>query len=304
MREKAADHCQLCNEPHVHGADDSRTLAVRLDLQMQLRESTTLQEERRAELAIMKANLRVAKLELRRASTTIEVSRTGPATKREASVAELSRKVGFIDSQLEVLQKRLELGRNIRNLSQQKKDLNSDVTRLRNEVEAISRSQDQRKRSAYTLISSEAKALLDRDLDEHSDFGQVEHVDFSFAEDWIAINKDKNRSGSASGMVVLKNSFAAATLFSSIADARFCLPRWMLFDNVEDKGMVEERSWNFQRVLVSRSADTPHLHQIIFTTSKIAPELENSDLVVGRKYTKVAPSLAIVAPSGATTNTA
>jgi energy-coupling factor transporter ATP-binding protein EcfA2 len=302
VREKAADHCQLCNEPHVHGADDSRTLAVRLDLQMQLRESTALQEERRAELAIMTANLRVAKLELRRASTTIEVSRTGPATKREASVAELSRKVGFIDSQLEVLQKRLELGRNIRALSQQKEDLNNDVTRLRNEVEAISRSQDQRKRSAFTLISSEAKALLDRDLEEHSDFGQVEHVDFSFAEDWIAINKDKNRAGSASGMVVLKNSFAAATLFSSIADARFCLPRWMLFDNVEDKGMVEERSWNFQRVLVSRSAATEHLHQIIFTTSKIAPELENSNLVVGRKYTKVAPSLAIVTPSTTTTH--
>lgn len=302
VREKAADHCQLCNEPHVQGADDSRTLAVRLDLQMQLRESAALQEERRTELAAMTANLRVAKLELRRASTTIEVSRTGPATKREASVAELSRKVGFIDSQLEVLQKRLELGRKIKALSQQKEDLNNDVTRLRNEVEAISRSQDQRKRSAYTLISNEAKILLDQDLEEHSDFGQVEHVDFSFAEDWVAINKDKNRSGSASGMVVLKNSFAAATLFSSIADARFCLPRWMLFDNIEDKGMVEERSWNFQRMLVSRSAETENLHQIIFTTSKIAPELESSDLVVGRKYTKIAPSLAIVGQLTSYTN--
>ncbi|WP_028967922.1 AAA family ATPase [Sphingomonas phyllosphaerae] len=298
VHEKAADHCQLCDQPHVLGADDSRTLAVRLDLQMQLRESTGLQEERRAELATMTANLRVAKLELRRATTTIEVSRTGPATKREASVAELSRKVGFIDSQLEVLQRRLELGRNIRVLSLQKEGLNADVSRLRSEVEAIGRSQDQRKRSAYTLISNEAKALLDDDLEEHSDFGQIDYIDFSFAEDWIAINKDKNRAGSASGMVVLKNSFAAATLLASIADKRFCLPRWMLFDNVEDKGMVEERSWNFQRLLVSRSKQAENLHQIIFTTSKIAPELESSNLVVGRKYTKAAPSLAIVGQLG------
>jgi len=294
VHKKSDDHCQLCNQPHVHGAEDSRTLAVRLDLQMQLRESTALQEERHAELEAMTAKLRVAKLELRRATTTIEVSRTGPATKREANVAELSRKVGFIDSQLEVLQKRLELGRKIRALSQQKEDLNADLNRLRSEVEAISRSQDQRKRSAYTLISNEAKALLDDDLEEHSDFGQINHVDFSFAEDWIAINKEKNRSGSASGMVVLKNSFAAATLLASLVDSRFCLPRWMLFDNVEDKGMVEERSWNFQRLLVSRSVRSEHLHQIIFTTSKIAPELEASNLVVGRKYTKVAPSLAVV----------
>lgn len=302
VREKEAHHCQLCNEPQIDGADDSRTLAVRLDLQMQLRESTALQEERQAELATLMADLRIAKLELRRASTTIEVSRTGPATKREASVAELSRKMGFIDSQLEVLQKRLELGRKIKTMSQQKEDLNNEVTRLRNEIEKINRSQDKRKRSAYALISSQAKALLDRDVDEHSDFGNVEHVEFSFSEDWIAINKDKNRSGSASGMVILKNSFTAATLFASIIDERFCLPRWMLFDNIEDKGMVEERSWNFQRVLVSKSAQTEQLHQIIFTTSKIAPELENSALVVGRKYTRAAPSLAIVAPAPTTTD--
>lgn len=299
VREKAADHCQLCDEPHVHGADDSRTLAVRLDLQMQLRESTAIQEDRRSELAGMTAKLRVAKLELRRATTTIEVARTGPATKREASIAELSRRVGFIDSQLEVLQKRLELGRSISTLSQQKEDLNNTVTCLRGEVEAISRSQDQRKRSAYTLISNEAKALLDDDLDEHSDFEKIEYVNFDFADDWIGINNDRHRAGSASGMVVLKNSFAAATLFSSLIDPRFYLPRWMLFDNVEDKGMVEERSWNFQRLLVARSAEVDTPHQIIFTTSKIAPELEGSALVVGRKYTKAAPSLAIVGQLGA-----
>lgn len=294
VREKAADHCQLCDEPHVHGADDSRTLAVRLDLQMQLRESTALQEERRRELTLMAANLRIARLALRRATTTIEVVRAGPATKREANIAELSRRVGFIDSQLEVFQKRLELGRNIRALSAQKEDINNDVTRLRGEVEAIGRSQDQRKRSAYTLISNEAKALLDDDLDEHSDFDAIDYVNFDFADDWIGINNDRHRAGSASGMVVLKNSFAAATLFASMVDVRFCLPRWMLFDNVEDKGMVEERSWNFQRLLVKRSSEATSPHQIIFTTSKIAPELEGSELVVGRKYTKAAPSLAVI----------
>lgn len=293
VAEKAAAHCQLCNEPHVQGADDSRTLAVKLDLQMQLRESEAIQEDRRSELKRMAANLRLAKLELRRATTTVEVGRAGPATKREASVAELSRKVGFIDSQLEVLQNRLELGRNISALSKQKEDLNADVARLKAEIEAISRSQDQRKRSAYTMISNEAKALLEEDLEEHSDFEKIDYVNFSFADDWIAINNDKNRAGSASGMVVMKNSFAAATLLSSLSDSRFCLPRWMLFDNIEDKGMVEERSWNFQRLLVKRSLDEKRSHQIIFTTSKIAPEFAGSELVVGRKYTRASPSLAV-----------
>jgi hypothetical protein len=298
VTEKAAGHCQLCDEPHVHGADDSRTLAVKLDLQMQLRESEAIQEERRSELKKMAANLRLAKLELRRATTTIEVTRAGPATKREASVAELSRKIGFIDSQLEVLQNRLELGRNISALSKQKEELNSEITKLKAEIEAINRSQDQRKRSAYTMISNEAKGLLEKDLEEHSDFEKIDYVNFSFAEDWIAINNDKNRAGSASGMVVLKNSFAAAALMSSLADSRFYLPRWMLFDNIEDKGMVEERSWNFQRLLIARSSEEKNTHQIIFTTSKIAPELAGSEFVVDRKYTKAAPSLAVPGSGG------
>jgi len=65
----------------------------------------------------------------------------------------------------------------------------------------------------------------------------------------------------------------------------------MLFDNVEDKGMVQERSWNFQRLIARVSSELTTPHQIIFTTSKIAPDLEKSQFVVGRKYTRASPSL-------------
>ncbi|WP_189635740.1 hypothetical protein [Rhizobium grahamii] len=135
------------------------------------------------------------------------------------------------------------------------------------------------------------KALLDQDLQEHSDFGDVQHVSFSFADDWVAINGEKNRRGSASGMVILKNSFALGLLASSLIDKQFKLPRWMLFDNIEDKGMVEERSWNFQRLIVALSEQSVVPHQIIFTTSKIAPELDRPDLIVGRRYTRASSSL-------------
>ena len=93
-------------------------------------------------------------------------------------------------------------------------------------------------------------------------------------------------------MVILKNSFVAGMFMASLDDPAFNLPRWMLFDNIEDKGMVEPRSWNFQRMLVARSAANKGEHQLIFTTSKIAPEFANSDMVVGREYTRAAPSLA------------
>src|SRR3546814_2913323 len=92
-------------------------------------------------------------------------------------------------------------------------------------------------------------------------------------------------------MVILKNSFAAGMLDAALLDQRFNLPRWMLLDNVEDKGMVEERSWNFQRLLAAMSEAARVPHQIIFTTSKIAPELDRPELVVGRRYERAARSL-------------
>lgn len=291
VQPKDPDHCQLCDTKRVDDGDDSRTLAVRLDLQMQLKESESLQAERNAGLNQKTSALRIARQALRRASSTIELAQSGTVTGRESAIAELSRKVGFIDSELEGLQKRLELAKRIQAASEAKEDLNTRVTRLKAEIEAILYAQRKRKLEAYTLISKETKKLLDQDLQEHSDFGDVENVSFEFSGDWVAINGEKNRAGSASGMVILKNSFAAGMLSASLIDQRFNLPRWMLFDNVEDKGMVEERSWNFQRLLVALSQVSTTSHQIIFTTSKIAPELDRSELVVGRRYERAARSL-------------
>lgn len=291
VQSKEPDRCQLCGTKRVDGGDDSRTLAVRLDLQMQLKESESLQAERITELNDKKSALRIARRVLWRASSAIELAQSEMVTGRESVIAELSRKVGFIDSEIEGLQKRLELAKRIQAASEAKEDLNTRVTRLKAEIEAIVRAQGERKFEAYRLISNETKKLLDQDLQEHSDFGDVENISFEFSGDWIAINGEKNRAGSASGMVILKNSFTAGMLNASLISQRFNLPRWMLFDNIEDKGMVEERSWNFQRLIVAMSRGSKTPHQIIFTTSKIAPELDKSELVVGRRYSRAARSL-------------
>src|SRR3546814_16113530 len=117
----------------------------------------------------------MARQALRRATSTIELADAGTLTGRESAIAELSRKTGFIDSELEGLQKRLELAKQIKAASDAKEDLNSRVTRLKAEIEAISRAQGNRKREALTLISNRTKDLLDKDLQEHSEFGEVEN---------------------------------------------------------------------------------------------------------------------------------
>jgi hypothetical protein len=283
--------CHLCGADTVKERDESKALAVRLDIEMQLRESSDLQREREATLGELNSALRVGRVRLRKAMNSSELSRGGSPSGRESAVAEFSRKVGFLDSEIEVLHKRLELAKEVAELSEAKENLNTRLTKLKIFVEAIISGQARRKQQAYSRISSNTKKLLESDLSEHSDFGDIQRVTFDFSGDWIAINDDKNRSGSASGLVVLKNSFFLGMLLSSIQDPEFYLPRWMLFDNIEDKGMVQERAWHFQRTIIREFEKTSGQKQLIFTTSKIAPELASTPYVVGRKYTKARPVL-------------
>jgi hypothetical protein len=86
--------------------------------------------------------------------------------------------------------------------------------------------------------------------------------------------------------VVLKNSFHLALLLASTQRAFFRYPRFALFDAIEDKEMTVDRSQNFQRLIVERSAGPEIGHQIIFTTSMVDPQLNTSpSLTIGRYYT-------------------
>jgi AAA domain len=286
-------HCHLCNTPSVEGHDETRALAVRLDLEMQIKESLEIQRERSQELVKLQNELRAATSNLRAIANASEADRNSAASKFDTVLAETSRQIGYLDREIEQLGKRETLAREIAALSEEKSLLNAKISELKDQIVAAETSQNTRKRTAYTLIAERLKQTLARDLSEHSDFDNIETVSFSFAEDWIAINGNKNRVGSASGMVVLKNSFLLSLFATSLVDQEFNLPRFLLMDNIEDKGMVQERSWNFQRLIVETSTAAQAKHQIIFSTSKIAPELRDSPMVVGGEYTKLRRTLKI-----------
>jgi hypothetical protein len=101
----------------------------------------------------------------------------------------------------------------------------------------------------------------------------------TFSEDRISV---AGKTGySASSLTVIRNAFHLALLWASTLDREFKYPRFLLIDNIEDKGMTAERSRNFQRQIVEISSDLPTEHQIIFTTSMVDPKLDYSELVVG-----------------------
>jgi len=85
-------------------------------------------------------------------------------------------------------------------------------------------------------------------------------------------------------MVYLKNAFRLALLQASCSDESYIYPRFLLMDNIEDKGMQAERSHIFQKEIIRVSSEIEVSHQIIFTTSMIEPELDSSSYTVGNHY--------------------
>ena len=69
-------------------------------------------------------------------------------------------------------------------------------------------------------------------------------------------------------------------------------PRFIFADNMEDKGIEIGRAQNFQKVLINKLLEYDSKdYQVIYTTSYITNELDNSPYVVGERYTKDNKSL-------------
>ncbi len=185
----------------------------------------------------------------------------------------------------------MELANRVQALSEEKAKLNAAMSKLKDEIAEIEASQAKRRARAYSATSREAVELLHDDNDVQEGFATAQSVDFNFGDDLVFVDGKSNFA--ASSLVILKNSFHLAMLLASLRDREFVLPRFMMFDNIEDKGMRPQRSANFQRVLCQRSNNAKTRHQIIFTTSMPAPELINSSYVVGPAYTPQNRTLAI-----------
>ena len=119
----------------------------------------------------------------------------------------------------------------------------------------------------------------------------------------VAYLTDQHIKLSASSEFYLKMAARFAFFLSSVQEDGMLYPRLLLSDNMEDKGMEENRARNFQRIVVQRLKElesrnlNPETvspepnYQLIFATSNIAPELDTPEYTIGEYYTENNKSL-------------
>lgn len=278
--------CHLCKEMLPKEDKDVKLFELRMDIEGQIIESSRLKEKRIDKLDTLKKEATRLKTSMSRQMKQFDEVTNASIDGRTALISEKSREVGKIDSRLDEISKLSDLRQQIIEVRESKEEASSAVERLRNEIESLELARDKRRRQVKTRISEQTKRVLEMDLEEHNDFEELQNFDFSFEDDWFAVNGDPNITTSASGMVVVKNSLFIGLLLSSLQDQQMRYPRILLLDNVEDKGMVGDRVRNFQKVIADLMDKESQPHQIILTTSTLNPELERDDYIIGPEYTK------------------
>ena len=280
--ENSGGHCVVCKLPIDLEKEGSRYNQIRLDLEIQTREARQLIHQKEGETARTRRNLRRVRREHEKGLSAFDLRYAGGNGPREAFLATRTNRLGHIDAEIDFLQGSLDVAVQMSELRKARVALVGRIEDLKMRDEVLRREAAKRRSKALSLVSDLAAEMLRSDLPRQHEFRTAENVRIDFRSDSISVGGLVNFAESSN--VFLKNAAVLALLLAAGKDEQFYHPRFLLIDNVEDKGMEEVRSHLFQRIIVERVTELEAPHQVIFTTSMMNPDLEADDYTIGPAY--------------------
>ncbi|HBA71208.1 MAG: hypothetical protein A2X82_00650 [Geobacteraceae bacterium GWC2_55_20] len=279
---ESADHCYLCKTSSVREGDKSPYLRMRRDLDFQLVESQKVLEINKARLDEANTKIPAVINTLNKKKYELNLLQKSD-TYSDALASNFLVDIGYMNKSIDTLKEKMLVAQNLDILSDKKEHVQGMINKTRTRLEQLQASNIRRKELVYSLLKKQVLEIIRLD-DFEPEFKNAEDFDYNFGKNKTEINGRSRFS--ASSMVYLKNAFRLTVLLASLADPKIRFPRFMLMDNIEDKGMQPVRSHSFQYHLVDFCKGQEVAFQVIFTTSMIAPDLEDSDLCVGPYYKK------------------
>ena len=283
--------CVVCKSPLDSEQEQVKYNQIRFDLEIQVRESYQLIEQKESDRRAKQLEITRLKSDHRKDLSAYEIQFGGASGPREEFLALRTRRVGHIDAEIQFLEKGLIMADELDFLMLAKATLDERIEKLRVREKEMRQASKERRPKVLDTISSIAVSMLRNDLPRQQEFVDASRVDVDFSSNSIYVDKKMNFAESSN--VVLKNATLLAILLAAGVDEQFYHPRFLLIDNVEDKGMQEERSHRFQVNLVEHAKRSTLPYQVIYTTSMMNPELDTEDYTVGPLYTNENRSLAL-----------
>lgn len=285
------NHCELCKQQLPEDKGSSQIKRMQQEIDNQIRESKKLYLEKEHSLLQFKSSYPTLEQKVRALQRELNEALSNVNTSRNQELDELLIKKGELRSRNDYLIKQLKALEQIEVIRKELFGLKVKIDALRININYKEAEQQKRLQSAFQLIQNYSLRLLHSDLGRQPEFKTGSNIDLDFEKNTFTLDGENNFSESSN--VYLKNSVRFAIFFASLEKEFFRFPRFILCDNIEDKGMEPLRSQSFQKELVKISLETDVRHQIIITTSMISPELDNSEMCVGEFYTETSKTLKI-----------
>lgn len=284
VKSESAKACALCKQETPPAEAATKTVRIRQEIALQIKESRSVAVKRRDEFDRNQTILRKLQDEVQRTQREFDRVAGTVQTQRDTELDRLLQEKGRLERTGEDLQQQLKVLAIITTLRSEEAQIIVRIQEL--EITIRRKQQDQQAKylEALALLEKHTLSLLRNDstLNYEAFFSTARQLAINPATNSYAL--DGRNQFSASSVTLLKNSIHFALLFASLEREFFRYPRFILCDNMEDKGMKPERSQNFQRAVVALSQASGVEHQIIFTTSMIDPSLDKPEFCIGPNY--------------------
>ena len=180
--------CHVCGCKTDPEADKSKYNQIRLDLEIQTRETRQLLEQKYATISDNKIRLRTAKREYKQALHGFSLNYDISSSPREAFLATRNNRLGQIEGEVLYYERGLKLAEEIESAREAKESQETTVTRLKDELKSLEKKANIRKSIALTKVSNIAAKILKMDLNRQEEFEQSINVSLNFKNDAIQVD--------------------------------------------------------------------------------------------------------------------
>jgi hypothetical protein len=287
----ADGHCFLCKQPLAEEAEKANAKRLLQEMELQVKESKSLLEEKERKYTTYFGELPIQIEQARTLQKQLDISIKNPQSTRDERIDNLLVTKGGAEKKIEYLTQQIKAVELIELLKKELAALNAYITTLRLEISQKEEMQKRNYQIAINKIRQLTLYILKNDLDRQEEFRSGKIVEIDFLRDTYSLDEGNNFS--ASSKTYFKNAVLFSIFFASLELSFFRYPRFIICDNMEDKGMEKERTQNFQNLITKMSDSYEEEHQLIFTTSMISDELNNKPYCVGEEYSRNNKSLTI-----------
>lgn len=278
--------CSLCKNNVVESDSISKARKIEQEISFQIAESNQIVKRRERKLVEFKAEYEKEKNKYYELQRKVNQSVENVNSYKDEVITNLYENKGFVEGEIIQLRTFLENAEMYNLLLQKKSLIDQKIKTLEIRVQNIVAGQERLKNGINKIVESKGVSLLNNDLKRQDEFINATefHIDY---RNNIAYITDKEAKYSASSSFYLKVAARFALFFASLEIPKMRYPRFILCDNMEDKGIEKIRAQNFQELLITEAqTHDKEKYQMIYTTSFIPDKYNNSEYCVGDFYTE------------------